>query len=71
MHIHSNPREIHSNNTKQNIFACIAFSWLYIVMLLHKGIERLNINTYSWLPHFQLALVIPMRAFACSGGTTW
>jgi hypothetical protein len=51
-------RETHSNKTKQYIFGCIAFGWLCIFMLLHKGIKRLKINTYSWLPHFRLALVI-------------
>ena len=54
-----------------NFFGCIALGWLCIVMLLHKEIERLKINTYSLLPHSQLARVIPMRAFACNGSTTW
>ena len=58
MHILSQ-REIHSNEIKQYIFGCIALGWLYNFMLLHKEIERLKINTYSWLPHFWLlALMI-------------
>ncbi len=72
MHISSKPQ---SNPYKRNqriyMFACIAHGWLSVVMLLHKEIERLKINTYSFFPHFPLALVIFMRAFACSGGTTW
>ncbi len=39
-------------------FGCIALGWLYIFMLWHKEIERLKINTYNQLPHFQLALVL-------------
>jgi hypothetical protein len=52
-----NLREIHSNETKQFIFNCIVLGWLCIFMLLHMQ-KNLKINTYSRLPHFQLALVI-------------
>lgn len=53
---------------------------IYLVVLFQVGFvlsccctrnsKRLKSNTYSWLPHFGLALVITMRVFACSGGTT-
>ena len=60
-----------SNKIKQYIFGCIALDWLCIVKLLRKEIERLKISTYTLLPHFQLSLVMSMRAFVCNGGTTW
>ena len=53
-----NQREIHSSKSKQYVIDCISLGWLCIFMLLHKQIERLKINMYIWLPHFQLALVI-------------